>query len=377
MRTLMLHSVGCENENWYRKWLSISLDHFENFCKYLVNNNYETIFLDDWIKDPTAKKKVVLTFDDGYLDNWVYAYPILKKYGLKGTIFVNPEFVQNETNIRHNLEDVWNNKVNKSDLRPLGFCNWAELKVLQDSGVMDIQSHSMSHNFYYYSDKIKDIYTGQPKYNWLPWLTQPKRKPYYINEDQSQSDFTKYGRPIFEFDRALRVRRYMPDEKFIEYCVDEYKNTDKPVDKKALIEKINLKLKELPGKLESDKAMQDRYTYELAESRRILQEKLNKPVDFICWPGGGFNQESITIAKKAGYKAMTASDNKIKSFNTDGILNIGRNAMTSFIQTPKRDHYIKNPQFLVTLFKYHEGHSVSEYLYKFRKLFLILKDKVA
>lgn len=121
MKTLMLHSVGCENDNWYRKWLSISLDHFENFCKYLVNNNFETVFLDSWAKDPNAKKKVVLTFDDGYLDNWVYAYPILKKYGLKGTIFVNPEFIQNETEIRPNLEDVWSKKIDESKLAKLGF----------------------------------------------------------------------------------------------------------------------------------------------------------------------------------------------------------------------------------------------------------------
>ena len=48
MKILMLHSVGCEKNDWYRKWLSVSLNHFEYFCEYLVNNCIETIFLESY-----------------------------------------------------------------------------------------------------------------------------------------------------------------------------------------------------------------------------------------------------------------------------------------------------------------------------------------
>lgn len=371
----MFHSVGCEKENWYRKWLSVSEDQFENFCKYLLDNKIETVFLDTWVEDPSAKNKIVLTFDDGYLDNWVYAYPILKKYGLKGTIFVNPEFVQNETTIRPNLEDVWNKKIDRAELHPLGFCNWSELNAIQESGVFDIQSHSMSHNFYFYSNKIKDIYTGQQKYNWLPWLLQSKRKPYYINENQSNSK--DHGFPIFEFDRALRVRRYLPDEKIIKYSIDEYSKLESTINKTDFLKTLNTKLNDYPGEYESDKDMRSRYIYELVKSKDIIEQRLKKSVDFICWPGGGFNQLSIDVAKEAGYKAMTASEKKVASMNIDGILNIPRNAMTSFIQTSKRDHFIKNPMFLVTLFKFHEGDFLSKYKYRIRKLLIIIRDKIS
>ncbi|MCA0152984.1 polysaccharide deacetylase family protein [Winogradskyella vincentii] len=375
MITLMLHSIGCENENWYRNWLSISLDHFENFCKYLVNNNFETIFIDSWLDDPNAKNKVVLTFDDGYLDNWVYAYPILKKYGLKGTIFVNPEFIQNEIDIRYNLEDVWDNKIDISELSPLGFLNWAELKTMQDSGVMDTQSHSMSHDFLFYSNKVVDIYTGQPEYSWLAWLSHPNRKPYYINEDQSK--FIKHGTPIFEYDRALRTRRYFPDRQLNEYAINEYSNSKNTINKKEFITKLNEKLNDLPGRYESDAEIESRYSYELKQSKTIIEEKLNKSVDFICWPGGGNNQLSINSAKDHGYKAMTGgSALKSKTTKIHDLKIIRRKAMTSFIQTSKKDHYIKNPQFLVTLFKYHNGNVLSKYAYRFRKLSLIILDKL-
>ena len=53
------------------------------------------------LNDATGKD-IVLTFDDGYLDNWVFAYPLLEKYNLRGTIFVNPEFVDPSLEIRAN-----------------------------------------------------------------------------------------------------------------------------------------------------------------------------------------------------------------------------------------------------------------------------------
>src|SRR5690554_3420629 len=99
-------------------------------------------------------KQIVLTFDDGYLDNWVYAYPLLKKYKLKATIFVNPEFVDTSEKVRPTIEDVWKGKKEGGALVSLGFLNWEEIKTLDGSGVMEIQSHSMSHDFYFYSDQI-------------------------------------------------------------------------------------------------------------------------------------------------------------------------------------------------------------------------------
>jgi len=346
MSVLMFHSIGCENEDWYRNWLSISLDHFENFCKYLVKNDFETIFLDQWYDNKTkassnSKKQIVITFDDGYLDNWVYAYPILKKYNLKGTIFVNPEFID------------------------------------ESSCVMDIQSHSMSHNFYFSSNKLKDLYTGQPHYDWMPWISRPDRKPYYNIENQVS--FVPKGSPIFEFDRALGLRRYFPDEELIKYAVELYSDSENLNDKTSIMNTLSDKLSNYPGKYETDQEMELRYRYELFESKKILEEKLNKKIDYLCWPGGGYNKLSVNLSIEAGYKASTFSTKNKELIKTDygDYKNIKRFAMTSFIQTSKRNHYIKNPKFLVTLFKYHEGSSFNKYKYRIRKLILIILDKIS
>ncbi|AEB76861.1 polysaccharide deacetylase family protein [Clostridium botulinum] len=86
---IMYHSIKYEKNNCVR----LPKENFENQMKYLKDNNYTTLTLDELYSFfenniPIPKKSVVLTFDDGYKDNYETAYPILKKYGFKATVFV-------------------------------------------------------------------------------------------------------------------------------------------------------------------------------------------------------------------------------------------------------------------------------------------------
>lgn len=119
---IMYHSVKYEKDNPVR----ISKENFESQMKYLKDNGYTTLTLDelyDFLEKnvPIPKKSVVLTFDDGYKDNYENAYPILKKYGFKATIFVI-------TNC------IGTGEYLTSD----------ELKELQQNGI-DIESHTINH----------------------------------------------------------------------------------------------------------------------------------------------------------------------------------------------------------------------------------------
>lgn len=70
----------------------LPIQNFEEQMKYLHENGYKTATIEEleqFIKGEIVlpKKTVVITFDDGYLSNYVYAYPILKKYNFKATMF--------------------------------------------------------------------------------------------------------------------------------------------------------------------------------------------------------------------------------------------------------------------------------------------------
>ena len=315
---IMFHSVGCDIYPWSRSFLSTRLPQFERFCKYLKEKSYHALFLAEWYElensaIPSKGKYVVLTFDDGYLDNYVYVYPILKKYGLKGTIFVNPEFVDLANTIPRRRFDQKEFDIN-DDKNVLGFLNWAEITEMENSGVMDIQNHTMSHNKYFSGTSIQGFLTPKSidKYDWLLWEKKPELKPNYMHINLF--DYIHEGFPIFENNRSLAIRRYFPDEQLIEILIDKYKY-EKNRNNKSVFE-IEEKLKKeysmIPetgkyaGRYETDEEMTNRYKYEIGESRKIFQEKLNKRTDFLCWPGGGWNETSLQIADELGYKASTA-----------------------------------------------------------------------
>lgn len=71
----------------------VTVENFKNQMKYLKDNHYETITLEklhDYINNNTTipKKSVVITFDDGYQSVYQYAYPILKEYHYKASVFM-------------------------------------------------------------------------------------------------------------------------------------------------------------------------------------------------------------------------------------------------------------------------------------------------
>ena len=96
---LNYHQINDRDENA----LTVHTDQFEAQMKYLADNGFHTItpaeMFDAWENGTELPDKpVVLTFDDGYVDNYRNAYPILEKYHLKGTIFLISDYVSTYQN---------------------------------------------------------------------------------------------------------------------------------------------------------------------------------------------------------------------------------------------------------------------------------------
>ena len=90
------------------------------------DEGYHTITMDelyDYVTKGTElpDKPVLITFDDGYIDNYKYAFPILKEYNMKATLFmITSAFGESR------------------------FVNVEQLKEMQANGI-DIQSHTVNH----------------------------------------------------------------------------------------------------------------------------------------------------------------------------------------------------------------------------------------
>jgi peptidoglycan/xylan/chitin deacetylase (PgdA/CDA1 family) len=81
-----------------RRDLSVSPALFESHLRYLRDAGYHVVTLDDLLGSLTTgkalpEKPVILTFDDGYVDNYINAFPLLKRYGMIGLFFLITDFI--------------------------------------------------------------------------------------------------------------------------------------------------------------------------------------------------------------------------------------------------------------------------------------------
>lgn len=113
---------------------TISPDSFEEDLQYITKNNYSTITVGDLVDyvysaKPLPQKCIMLTFDDGYYNNYYYAFPLLKKYGCKAVISPIAYMTEKYTN-------------DGSVSTTYGHINADNIKEMVSSGLVEIQNHS-------------------------------------------------------------------------------------------------------------------------------------------------------------------------------------------------------------------------------------------
>jgi hypothetical protein len=185
------------------------------------------------------------------------------------------------------------------------------MKLMESSGLIDVQSHTMTHTKYIVSEKIIDFHN--PKSDFLYPISNmfPAEKPYYIG-NRDFKNLIPFGYPFFEDASSVIARRLEINPEFINLCIDLLKNYDfnsynflntfKIV--KPHYNKYRQKNK-LIAKYETEEDFKDRLRYEIIESKRVIEEKLEKEVHFLCWPHGDNNEFLHQMALDAGYIMTT------------------------------------------------------------------------
>jgi peptidoglycan/xylan/chitin deacetylase (PgdA/CDA1 family) len=97
---LMYHYISAPpaGADAYRRDLSVAPAQFESHLDYLQRAGYQAITLDDLLYAlaqgrELPPKPIILTFDDGYEDNYLNAFPLLQKHGMVGHFFIISDFV--------------------------------------------------------------------------------------------------------------------------------------------------------------------------------------------------------------------------------------------------------------------------------------------
>lgn len=130
---LMYHGILPDNSRALGDYV-VAVSEFESDLRYLKDKGYTTVTMRaviDHVKNGSAlpSKAVVITFDDGYYNNYVYAYPLLQKYSC--TMLLSPiakwsDFYSEQPTVDERYTHV----------------TWDHLREMRDSGVVEIANHS-------------------------------------------------------------------------------------------------------------------------------------------------------------------------------------------------------------------------------------------
>ena len=355
-------------ESWCLQWLTLRLPFFTDQMASLQRQGYQSLFLEEWHalrqgEKQTSGPAVCLTFDDGLLDNWVYAYPIAKKYGMRFTLFVSPDCVDPRDLVRPTLEDVWAGRCRETDLTGLGYATWPELRNMQESGVVDVQSHTMTHAKYISGPSVRSFYYGGHTGMHAILNSRPDLRPFYLTDPEFET-YLPWGTPLFEESSAVVARRHFINEPFVEEVLllartHDLKDPDRRLAFEAEARAIHQdyqEKEELVTAIEPEADYLARLRHEIVDSKKIIEEKLGKPVRFLCWPHGENNARAHTIAREAGYLATTSGKMHGESEQPDRIPRFGAGSVRDHRWLSRRkfhykiaSHYRQQPYYALTV----------------------------
>lgn len=237
----------------------LSIQEFEKQVKFL--KKHTTILSEDELihqvetRKPFGKPCSMITFDDGYIDNYELAYPILKELNVPATFFIPTEAIEKRyvgwwDLIAYFIKST-NKKTIEVDGKRIKFQTDQEKKVIIDELLKFVKT----------VEESKSIQL-------IDSLSEQCEVPFPSHEDKSSQ--------IMTWDQIREVHAN-------NISIGSHSHTHRVL--KTIDEKEQLK--------------------ELEESKKILENELNAPINSISYPVGGydaFTKKTRELAKQVGYK---------------------------------------------------------------------------
>ncbi|MGD9160754.1 MAG: polysaccharide deacetylase family protein [Desulfobacteraceae bacterium] len=257
----------------------VTKDTFEKQIKFL-SRHYRILSLEEFhgyhsSRKPLPPKSAVITFDDGWKDNYVNAFPILKKYGVPATIFLSTGFIE--------TGDVfWQEK--------LRFLLTEFLKLPLN------ERDAFIKNFNNIPDNLKDCMAHG-------------NKSVIMDTPETLMDMDEEGLNTFinDLEEFLRFPEFpMKDNGFMTWeNAREMMNAKIDFGSHTVSHKIMTQI--------SSKEILE----ELSISKSKIEKELNMQVMAFAYPNGNYNNMIMEKVKKTGYHYAVSVDEGLNSVNTD------------------------------------------------------------
>lgn len=276
---LVYHSVS-EDQGWlpWADEIAIRPEDLERHLRFLKRRGFRFIATDEWLQrrsnDKLGRDDLIIHFDDGYLDNWVAAAPILQRLRIPATMFVSLDFMSPQTLLRPTLAMRDSGQVDPAAILWRGYMSWDEAQALDATGLVDIQPHGVDHARVPVS--AHTVATLCPanwrEHAWVQWRNMPGNKSDWWRHDAPPA--IGYGSAVPESAPALSAPAWLGE------------------------------------RLEREDELAARVRSDLSRCVEAFQEQLRKTPRFFCWPENGAHSVSRRVAADLGYIATTGGTNE-------------------------------------------------------------------
>jgi peptidoglycan/xylan/chitin deacetylase (PgdA/CDA1 family) len=262
---LMYHRVVDVSSTAHQ--IATSPDHFHQHMEHL-QSNYHPMRLTDVAaaldENSLPRRGVVVTFDDGYIDNYTFAFPILEKFQVPATIFVTSGYIGRN-------REYW----------------WDELERI-------------FFNSEHLPEKLKTSINGTDIELQLPTTNKEQRRLTH----KSMHAFLRNLRPEDRDNVLSSLATWAGVE---ENCRQEYRcmNTDEIL-KLSQSGVIDIGAHTITHPVLSTLSVEEQYD-EMVGSQKRLESILGRPVHTFAYPygaSGDFTPQTLEIVREAGFKAV-------------------------------------------------------------------------
>jgi peptidoglycan/xylan/chitin deacetylase (PgdA/CDA1 family) len=292
---------------------SLEPEGFGRKLRHLADNGYVTLSADEYFQHlmgsrPAPEKAVVLSFDDGRASVRSVGFPLMRRHGMKGIVFVVPGRTASRPGaLPPTLDDVREAKgkpeaILAHEQGQDAFLSWEEIEELSRSGLFDFESHSLSHALVHTSPHVATFMTPDARRGYGP-LDVP-----LIHEgdhDLSAAEIP-LGTPLFRSESRLsEALRFYEDPGVRDACVARVAEEGEGFFYRRGWEKQLRRLaqsRKVEGRIELPAARDAAIERELLGSKRAIEERLGKPVSHLCYPWHVSGPTARRVAREVGYR---------------------------------------------------------------------------
>lgn len=306
---------------------------FEHDLQHLAENGYRAIGIDELysiMKNDRSlpDRSIVLTFDDARSSFWRYAYPLLRRYQMKGVLYVISGLTMEARQARDNLFTQWSGGCTKAQLTAQDpedstLCTWPELREMHASGVVEIESHSLFHREVFVD--TRPIGHLGPGSNFVPFKSPLTAYLSTSDVGKTISPDAFYGLPLFpsaplhQGMPAWEVPREICDE-LRQAWIKAYRNRDGDTISNDSLKRSwrALRLKERLHKQTKAKMEKD-ISDDITIARDLIRQKIDTAAgNHFCLPFSVGSGITLRILKSAGVKTCAWGTLSKKQYNRPG-----------------------------------------------------------